>query len=400
MTHFLLRLQDQSTSRLLTSHQSNMLYYPSKPSPMNVKAVAAYDNCPQKDVASSQLSNNHLDESMKATFSYRPLSTSVHSILGMLLPKSVIPEGRPVTMVCPLLRRPVEPHTSNSDHSCLVFLIRHGEASHNVSEKIASQRAKQQAEAQGLSPEEVKERMEKARIAVLMDENFRDAQLTKQGREDAERARHQLTELVRHRALTMPSKVLVSPLTRTLETANIIFPDHDAICVREEIQERQTGKPCDCRRSATTLSSRRSFQRFHMEALRNPSSLDDDDAFNCDDDESSCEEQDDVSRFEISSSSRRCLSDSRSNRPHHMGPRTLSDPAEEDKASLRLRTQKLLGLLDEPSIAVVTHKGYLRELERGTLGQADAEEFDNGEIRVYRLFLKSNHVLDKAERVV
>ncbi len=304
-------------------------------------------------------------------------------------------------MLCPILRRPIEPCYSQED-SYLVYLIRHGEASHNVVEKIAIKRAKQQAEAQGCSPEQVKERMEEARIAVLTDETFRDAQLTNQGRDDAERARHQLQELVRRHALTMPRKVLVSPLTRTLETADIIFPDHEAIYVREEIQERMTGKPCDCRQSTAILSSKRSFQRFQMDALRKSSFLnnDDDDSSSSDDNESSSEEENEVPRFNISSSSRRCKSDSRSDRPRRMGQRTLSDPQEEDKASLRLRTQKLLGLLDEPSVAVVTHKGYLRELERGTLGQTDAEEFGNGEIRVYRIHVNADHVLAKAERIV
>ena len=83
--------------------------------------------------------------------------------------------------------------------------------------------------------------------------------------------------------------------------------------------------------------------------------------------------------------------------------RTLSEPLqriEENKAELRERTRKLLALLDEASIAVVTHKGYLRELERGTLGQPNAKEFTNGEIRVYRIHLGANQELAKATRVV
>jgi hypothetical protein len=57
---------------------------------------------------------------------------------------------------------------------------------------------------------------------------------------------------------------------------------------------------------------------------------------------------------------------------------------------LRERTKLLLNLLVESksrSIALIGHKGYLRELERGPLGHVDAALFQNGECRVYRLQL-------------
>lgn len=44
---------------------------------------------------------------------------------------------------------------------------------------------------------------------------------------------------------------------------------------------------------------------------------------------------------------------------------------------MRARTGLLAGLLEavpEASVALVTHKGYLRELERGPLGRPDATE--------------------------
>jgi broad specificity phosphatase PhoE len=312
------------------------------------------------------------------------------SLMSMLLPHQILPRVVVPRAVTPL------PKAEEKDRTYLVYLIRHGEASHNVLEKAAMQRAKEQAEAQGLSPEQVKERVEQARVAVLTDESLRDASLSAQGRQDAERARRQLNDVVRRHDLSLPCKVLVSPLTRALETADLIFPNHDTIHVREELQERQTGKPCDCRQSSTHLSSRPSFQRFQMGHLRNNSFLQKEDSSSSNDDDSSFEEE-----GQVNSCSRPWASDSRSNRPPRLD-RRLSDPgkAEEDKATLRVRTQKLLGLLDEPSIAVVTHKGYLRELERGTLGQADAKEFDNAEIRVYRIHLDSNRALEKAERVV
>lgn len=338
---------------------------------MNIKAVAVHGPFPSKDLhASSLMAFKDNDENDRD----RPLTTPVYSILGMLLPQRILPNGSPLMMLPPILRRPVHScSTTRSDDSCLVFLIRHGEASHNVVEKAATKRAKQQAEAQGLNPDQVKERMEEARIAVLADECFRDAQLTHEGRRDAEKARLTLDEILTRHGLTKPSKVLVSPLTRTLETADIIFPDHDAIHVREEVQERKTGKPCDCRQSSATLSKRRSFRRFQMDALPDISFLMND---SFDSDESSSEDWEQRS------------------------PLAMSDSEEEDKETLRLRTQQLFRLLDEPSVAVVTHKGYLRELERGPLGQTDAEEFENGEIRVYRIQLDVDGIVGRVQRVV
>jgi broad specificity phosphatase PhoE len=64
----------------------------------------------------------------------------------------------------------------------------------------------------------------------------------------------------------------------------------------------------------------------------------------------------------------------------------------EDKDMLRERTKKLfdmLSLTNSRSICLIGHKGYLRELERGPLGQTDAELFRNCEVRVYRLELET-----------
>lgn len=288
--------------------------------------------------------------------------------------------------------------------TCLVYLIRHGEASHNVIEKQAERLAKEQAEAEGLGPEEVKTRMEEARKAVLTDEGLRDACLSELGHQDALKARSTLEALLKKHCWCMPRKVLVSPLTRTLQTADIIFHQHDTICVHEEIQERQTGQPCDSRQSSTQLS--KNFQRFKMHAM---GSFYDDSMFLPDGDENdesssstSCQEDFRVGTRQWKSES--SSQDARYRHPDSMTfHRTISVPLEgieENKAELRQRTRKLLALLNEPSVAVVTHKGYLRELERGTLGQPDAKEFANGEIRVYRIHLDAHQELEKAARVV
>jgi len=47
---------------------------------------------------------------------------------------------------------------------------------------------------------------------------------------------------------------------------------------------------------------------------------------------------------------------------------------------------------------LVTHKAFLRELERGPLGQAQAEEFGNSEVRVYDVTLHVDGVVTAALR--
>jgi hypothetical protein len=64
------------------------------------------------------------------------------------------------------------------------------------------------------------------------------------------------------------------------------------------------------------------------------------------------------------------------------------DKGVDEKPMLRARTRKLFELLVDSGhqvLAVVTHKGYLRELEQGPLGQETATEFSNCEVRVYQM---------------
>ena len=161
-------------------------------------------------------------------------------------------------------------HELKQEQTYTVFLIRHGEASHNVKEKAAMQKALNQAIAEGLSPdcEETKLRMERARMAVLYDDRLFDAPLSRRGSQEAKAGSNQFKELIREHRLPPPREVLVSPLTRALETANRIFPEHDNIHVREELRERCTGKPPDTRSPSGRLRSRRSFQRFSMDRLQ------------------------------------------------------------------------------------------------------------------------------------
>merc|ERR1719378_292099 len=121
-----------------------------------------------------------------------------------------------------------------------------------------------------------KQRMDEARKAVLNDENLKDAKLSALGRREAEAARDELKNLIAEQQeqgqqLAEPEYVLVSPLTRTLETADIIFPDHRGIHVREDLAERRTGKPPDTRSPVSHLELRSSFAHFSMKRLREAS---------------------------------------------------------------------------------------------------------------------------------
>jgi len=244
-----------------------------------------------------------------------------------------------------------------------LYFIRHGEALHNILEKKARAEAKEHAIAQGHAPDsqETLRRMEEARQAVLNNESLLDAPLSDMGKQEAERARQTIETLIHDKGFPAPTEVLVSPLERALETANIVFPEQSnvRIRVREEVRERLTGQACDSTTSALKLRMRRSFRRFSM-------------------------------KRQMNLSFRKKLANFwQSRRGSSAATEENGDSAEtmEDKFELRERTRKLFVLIAESNaevLAVVTHKGFLRELERGPFHNEDATEFSNGEVRVYR----------------
>lgn len=278
-----------------------------------------------------------------------------------------------------------------------LYLIRHGEAAHNILEKSAKEKIKEDAVAAGLDPssDEIRAQVEEARKKVLDDPTLFDARLSEQGRIEAQAARQRLQEMLQTMPdmLQEPTEVLVSPLQRALQTADIIFPPcaEVHIHVREELRERQTGKPPDTRSSSDVLRRRETFQRFSMSRLRlfSIAKLDlpylghlfggvkqEDDNNQDDYLEEVDDDDDDIASFQ-----------------------------EEDKHMLRNRTQRLFNLLPElqsQHIAVVTHKGYLRELEHGPLCQRNTPEFQNCEIRVYKVTFSKGRCqdLDAIERIV
>lgn len=246
-----------------------------------------------------------------------------------------------------------------------LYFIRHGEALHNILEKKAMAKARVDAAEEGLALdcEETLRRVEEARKGVLNDEKLLDAPLSKAGEQEAEGARVAVERLVQEKGLPSPTEVLVSPLHRALQTADIVFPDHDNIHVREEVQERLTGKACDTRSPSEDLIRRGRFHRFSMTRLHEASMR-----------RNSLTEEDDD-----------------------------GNPLVENKYQLRERTRKLFDLIaesDHKVLAVVTHKGFLRELERGPFGNADATEFSNCEVRVYQAsFTAGGEDVEKAQRV-
>mmetsp|Transcript_10454 Transcript_10454/g.26342 ORF Transcript_10454/g.26342 Transcript_10454/m.26342 type:complete len:365 (+) Transcript_10454:190-1284(+) len=240
-----------------------------------------------------------------------------------------------------------------------IYLIRHGEAEHNVLEHKAQQKAKEEAEALNLSPEETYERMEDARKSVLNDASLRDAKLTDKGREQAREASKHLRELIDSGKIHHPTEAMCSPLSRCLETCDILMEDADFKAhIRPEIAERRTQYPPDKPLPLHQL----------LRATR------DDDRFT-------------IGHIE------------------KLSPECASDEAKvrESKEMLRERANDMFDLLMECKhrhVLVVSHKGFLRELERGLLEMPESPLFENCELRVYRLvFTLGTRELFHIERI-
>jgi broad specificity phosphatase PhoE len=79
--------------------------------------------------------------------------------------------------------------------------------------------------------------------------------------------------------------------------------------------------------------------------------------------------------------------------------------ARESREMLRERAYNLFPLLLQMSrrhLLIISHKGYLRELERGLLGLSpeDSPLFGNGELRVYKVvFTRGDRKLESLKRL-
>lgn len=231
-----------------------------------------------------------------------------------------------------------------------LFLIRHGEAEHNILEKQAQEQAAAEAIAGGIveGSKAYKDRLEEARQEILRSDMYRDAELSTKGKQMALNTKAEMMKLVGQHGYPSPAGVLVSPLRRTLETAAALFPDHPGVHVRDLLRERQTGYACDERSFAEEMQARPEFSHMSFNKL-------------------------------LTIDRRRTW---------------YLTTVKENKQDLRKRSAllgELLRPLDADAIAIVSHKGFLRELERGPLKRGeDWPEFGNCELRVYDMELMSD----------
>lgn len=244
----------------------------------------------------------------------------------------------------------------------VVYLVRHGEAVHNIEEKQATKSTAMLLKAARIAPASprYKQAMEEARSAVLRSHGLKDAALSAGGKHQAHRAKMVIDELTAagksdgESMFPVPTVVLTSPLQRTLQTTAIVFPKHPSIHIRECLRERRTGLPCDERQSALHIRRRPSFAHMSSNNLL----------------------QHDLEN-----------GDPLSPMPGIRVPHLVEKKEDVRQRSAHLPRLLQVGFKEADSVAVVTHKGFLRELERGPLGRLEATEFDNGEVRVYELSL-------------
>mmetsp|Transcript_8259 Transcript_8259/g.23667 ORF Transcript_8259/g.23667 Transcript_8259/m.23667 type:complete len:326 (-) Transcript_8259:106-1083(-) len=248
-----------------------------------------------------------------------------------------------------------------------LYLIRHGEAIHNIEERHARSVSRKVLTELGLNEgEETYEEIAKAaRVNVLQSPRLHDAPLSDYGQLEAQGARERMKTAVAQRGLPMAEVVFVSPLQRALKTAAIIYEGHPDIRVVDELRERQTGLPCDERSSARMMRKRSTFQDMmwsFMDATRTTFSNDGHEG-------SDGEAIGAVEEFKVSSW------------------RSISVQVE-DNVAVRGRSRVALDNILQCGASVVglvSHKGFLREFERGALGHPEATEFGNAEVRVYQL---------------
>lgn len=235
-----------------------------------------------------------------------------------------------------------------------VIFVRHGQAVHNIVEERAKEQAARQAKACGHAKdsEEFQAAVKLARLAALSDEALRDAALSEVGEAQIEATRHKLERMaVASQPLPRPTAVLVSPLLRTLQTAAILFPEHPNVHVCKVLCERRTGLPCDLCSDQNRIALRFPNIDFDQDLLPQCASI-------------------------------------------------VSEKSEEDAVDLRRRTASLAALLrhlEDETVAVVSHKGFLRELQRGPLHHGDATEFGQAEARVFDVTLWPDGSMDAHE---
>jgi broad specificity phosphatase PhoE len=262
---------------------------------------------------------------------------------------------------------------------------------HNAIEKRIKASVKKEIKSLGIEHGSVEhEKMVKQkRAALLADPNLLDPGLSDEGHDEAIDAREALNAMVREGSLPAPQMVLVSPLLRTLQTGAAMFPEHPNIHVHEILRERRTGLPCDERSPVNYPSENKTFCHFHLTGIESDIETASTCATNSEKDYDSLDG--DVGTPDFMLVKKPSLSDL---------PVSATSPSEvEDASMLRRRTSQLAELLEtvsEETVCLVSHKGYLRELERGPLQKPDAPEFANCEVRVYDIQMDGKGGIDSA----
>ena len=220
----------------------------------------------------------------------------------------------------------------------VVYLVRHAEARHNVEEK----RVVKQASLSGAT----KEQADEARKAALWaDESLRDARLSQEGAEQVGASALGIKKMLSDTHYGPPELVLVSPLRRTLQTATGLFGGEVPVSAIEALREKRTGMACDERHSVLELQAE--FPHIDFSEVAN-----------------------------------------------HIAEFPTIEHGE-DNAAVRRRALAFLDGLPAlaagcSTIAIVSHKGWLRELRAGLQAAATA----HGELRLdFDLDLESQPVL-------
>mmetsp|Transcript_30169 Transcript_30169/g.70470 ORF Transcript_30169/g.70470 Transcript_30169/m.70470 type:complete len:358 (+) Transcript_30169:253-1326(+) len=233
----------------------------------------------------------------------------------------------------------------------LIYVARHAQALHNVKEQEAVSQAKRWTQSQQL--------LEQARKSVLDDPSLRDAPLSPPGHHQIQRQQSLLTLLNEQdgQSYPRPEIVLVSPLRRALETATELFH-----LVPQQQQPSDDGSTTTT--TTTTTSSSSPPPRFvALEVLREK-------------------------RTGFVADERSSVTDLQGQFPHvdfsdlvtlQSTHATAVRPGE-DNASVQQRARYVLDhtlpALTETTVALVTHKGWLREMRHVLTARAQAGELE------------------------
>jgi broad specificity phosphatase PhoE len=246
-------------------------------------------------------------------------------MLSIDSPKVLDPRTTTSVVTPTLQEAPVE-------HKKIIYFVRHAEALHNILERKAVEEAIKNGAVR-------KDEQEQARKSVLQNPSLRDSPLSKSGRLQARKSSQHLQELMRlsleseesaeESKFQPPEIVLVSPLRRALMTATELFHyTHNGprFVALEILREKRTGLACDERSSVEDLMKQ--FPHVEFDNLR------------------------------VSSS---------------------PDPGE-DNPLVRKRTKvfldEVLSGVPQEHIAIVTHKGWLREMRHTLKSSVDKHSLD------------------------